>query len=402
MKKYEIVSLVSVLTAFLMVAVCAVFFYSPERSAVGSRELKVGFVYSGDGSSPYTGNFISSEQALRTKYNDEIEILSVSNVQNEKAEEAVRELCGEGCNLIISAGSDFGEAVKGLAGEYPGVQFCQASCSNAETKPVYENYHTFMGEICEGRYVAGIAAGMKLSELIREGTIAENEAYLGFVTSFPIPESISGYTAYLLGARSVCPAAKLKVRYTDAWNSYTKEKEAALRLIESGCVIISQNTDTIAPAVACEEASEKRTVYHVGYHQSMMDVAPTTSIVSTRINWTPYILGAAEAVRRGVPIESYVKGNIHGHDIGAGFDRDWVRMVELNAYAAAPGTEEAMEEAQNALKRGELQIFRGDYKGVDPLDPSDTIDLRQGFKENENHSAPEFHYVLEDVVEVLK
>ena len=399
MKKYEIVSL---LTAILMVALSGICFFASAKPITGTRELKAGFIYSGDASSPYTQNFISSEQALRTKYNNSVEILSVSNVQVERAEEVIRGFCDEGCNLIISSGVEFCDIVKKLAGEYPGVQFCQACGSNADVAPVYDNYHTFMGEICEGRYVEGIAAGMKLNEMLHKGTVKENEAYLGYVAAFPNPEIISGYTAYFLGARSACSSAKMKVRYTETWNNYTKEKEAAIRLIDEGCVIISQHTDTIAPAVACEEAAQDRTVYHVGYHQSMMDVAPTTSLVSTRINWTPYILGAAEAVRRGVPIESYVKGHVHGHDIGAGFDLDWVRMVELNTYEAAPGTKEAMEDAENALKRGELQIFRGDYTGVDPFDPTDTIDLKQGYKENEFCSAPAFHYVLDDYVEVLK
>ncbi|MBQ7371845.1 MAG: hypothetical protein IJW67_08190 [Blautia sp.] len=132
----------------------------------------------------------------------------------------------------------------------------------------------------------------------------------------------------------------------------------------------------------------------------MLDVAPTTALISTRINWIPYILGAVEAVLENVPIEKYVDGNVHGNDISAGFDRGWIEMLDLNTHIAVNGTQQRINETIEALNRGSIRVFQGDYIGVNPEDPSDTFDLSRGFTENEDSSSPTFHYVLEDVIEV--
>ncbi len=284
--------------------------------------------------------------------------------------------------------------------EYPDIQFCEATCDNANTDPVLPNYHTFMGEIYQGRYISGVVAGMKLREMIDTGVIKSSEAMVGYVGAYPYAEVISGYTAFLLGVRSVAPEAVMKVLYTDTWSSYGLEKKCAERLIDEGCVIISQHSDTIGPAVACEEAAVQKTVYHVGYNQSMTDVAPTTSLISCRINWIPYFTGAVSAVLSEQPIEEMIDGNRHGMDVGAGFEKDWVQMLELNSYIAAEGTKEEIERLTNEFSSGGVDVFVGDYTGKNPFDETDTIDLKGGYTENENSSAPAFHYVLDDVITV--
>ena len=163
--------------------------------------------------------------------------------------------------------------------------------------------------------------------------------------------------------------------------------------------MISQHTNTMAPAIACEEAAAKgKRVYHVGYHQSMMDVAPSTALISLRTNWTPYILNATEAVLNGNTIESAVPGHVHGRDISAGFDQNWVQLLELNNQLAATGTEEHLNRVTDSLKKGKTEVFRGNYTGVNPEDPTDTIDLKTGYRENEFSSAPSFRYILQECV----
>ena len=43
----------------------------------------------------------------------------------------------------------------------------------------------------------------------------------------------------------------------------------------------------------------------------------------------------------------------------------------------------------------------GDYKGTNPSDENDVIDLNEGFAENSTQSAPAFAYVLDDVITVM-
>ena len=363
-----------------------------------TRVVKVGFVYEGDESTPYSYNFMRAQRALEAAWGERAETYAVSNVPYDRALEAIRGLAEKGCELIFVNSVGYEAAAKQAAAELPQVQICQAAGSTANTDPVLPNFHTFMGEISQGRYISGIVAGLKLKALLEAGTIAPEEAKLGYVGAIPCAEVISGYTAFLLGVRSVVPQAVMTVRYTGTWSGYDLEKRAAEALIQEGCVILSQHSDTIGPAVACEAAAGERPVYLAGYNQSMMDAAPTTALVSCRINWTPYVLSAFEAVLAGDPIEKHVQGRVSGRDAWAGFQRDWVQMVELNEYIAAPGTREAMEAAIEDMKAGRITIFKGPYVGVDPEDPTDTVDLSQGYGENRDSSAPTFHYILKDII----
>ncbi|MCR5687388.1 MAG: BMP family ABC transporter substrate-binding protein [Lachnospiraceae bacterium] len=365
----------------------------------GREHLTVGFIYDNDESTPYTYNFSLAKDALEKEYGERVDILTCSNVLDDEMEEPLRELAGKGCDIIFFNG--YSELVRKLAPEYPSIQFCQTSYMDMSNETVPENYHTFKGEAYQGRYISGIAAGVQLRQMILDGTITNDEAVVGFVAAFPTSEVISGYTAFLMGVRSVVSQAVMRVSYTGTWSSYALEKSAAQHLIDEGCVVISQHTDTIGPAIACEEAAETKEVYFVGYNQSMSDVAPATSLITSRICWEPYVLSAVKAVMANKPIESFVSGKIHGNDVSAGFDQGWVEMDDLNMQIAASGIERAMGSAVSQFKRGRVDfVFKGNYTGVDPDDPSDTYDLKKGYIENADSSYPTFHYILEDVITV--
>ncbi len=368
----------------------------------GHKEhLTVGFIYDNDECTPYTYNFSLAKDALEKIYGKKLTIYTHSNVLDDEMEEPLRDLAAKGCDIIFFNG--YSELVRPLAVEYPDIQFCQTSYMDMSDQTVPANYHTFKGEAYQGRYVSGIAAGMKIKEMIDNGIITEKEALVGFVAAFPTSEVISGYTAFLLGVRSVVPEATMRVTYTETWSSYAHEKSAAQQMIKDGCVIISQHTDTIGPAIACEEALETKPVYFVGYNQSMSEVAPGSSLVTSRICWEPYVLEAVEAVMTNKPIEKVVTGRIHGNDVSAGFEKGWVEMDDLNHQVAAQGTEEAMAKAIASFKRGNTDfVFTGDYVGVNPLNVMDTRDLNTPYTENEKTSYPLFCYVLKDVITIVK
>ena len=358
--------------------------------------VKVGFLFDNDEATPYTYNFSLARDALEQSYPDKVEILTLSNVLASETDEPIRSLIRQGCQMIFSCGSS--DQMLTLAELYPEVTFCQASWFDTTEKTLPVNYHSFKGAIHEGRYVSGVAAGMKLRDLIDRGALQPEDALVGYVAAFEYPEVISGYTAFLLGVRSVAPEARLRVRYAETWSNFSEEKATAEQLIADGCVVISHDTDTIGPAVACEEADHP--VYVVGYNMSMMDVAPNSTLVSVRINWTPYVLSAVEAVLEGRRIEHVVRGSVHGNDICAGFDRGWVEILEPNTTLIAPGTQEKLEETVQEIIRENIQIFRGDYIGVNPENAADTIDLRAGYTECSTSSCPTFRWVLQDVIEI--
>lgn len=291
---------------------------------------------------------------------------------------------------------------KEVAKKYPEIQFCQATGDNANQNPIVSNYHTYMGAVYQGRYIAGIVAGMKLQEMISEGKITPQDAKIGYVGAYAYAEVISGYTAFLLGARSVVPETVMTVCYANTWSSYSYEKEIAKSLIEDGCVIISQHSDTTGPGVACEEMSQtdKYEVYHVGYNQGMTSVAPTTSLIGCKVNWEPYESAVIQAVLDGKKVESELDVQKEKNDAWGGLADNWVQMLELNEVIAAPGTRKAVKRAIDGFAKGQIKVFYGKYTGVNPLNPSDKIDLTKEYQENAKASAPGFCYQLDDIVTV--
>ena len=392
MKRYYITT--AVICLLVLLTFSFVFDFWDQTPVVD--ELKVGFIYENDESTPYTYNFFLAQEALQKEYGERVQVLYKSNVRDTETEEPLRELADRGCRIIFV--NSYCEQVEKIAREYPAVQFCQVSFRPVPAENTPENYHTFKGKIYQGRYISGIVAGMKLLEMIDQGVIRPDEALVGYIGAFSTEEVVSGFTSFLLGVRSVCPEATMRVRYTGTWSSFVAEKNCAKALIDEGCVIISQHTDTIGPAMACEEALSQKKVYHLGYNQSTIDIAPYSSLISTRINWTPYITGAVGAVLASKPIEKYVDAAAHGRDMSAGFEKNWVEMLELNKPIAAEGTEARIAQTIEAFRKNQIDVFKGNYLGVNPDRPTDTIDLNQGFTENKDSSSPSFYYILKDVI----
>ena len=366
------------------------------QKSYSTKVIKAGFVYIGDTSTAYTNNFYRAQKTLELKFPENIQTFAKFNVQEDDSSvnSALESLAEEGCDIIFTTSYGYSKQTKLFAQNHPEIQFCQATGDNANSESVLENYHTFMGTIYEGRYVTGIVAGLKLKEL--------NKNKIGYVAAFPIPEVISGYTAFFLGVRSIVPDAVMSVMYTETWSNQAVEKAVAKKLIAEGCTIIAQHSDTTGPALACEEASiyAGKVVFSVGYNQTMTEVAPTTSLISSRINWSPYVNSACEAVLKEKRIESVVKGNIHGNDVAAGFQQNWVEVIGLNPLVVADGTQEKIDSTIKGLKAGNILVFQGNYLGVNPADEGDTWDLNTPYIENANQSAPTFCYVLEDVIKV--
>ena len=361
--------------------------------------VTVGFIYESDESAPYTYNFSRSEVALQEEMRDSVNIITKNNVPDDAVDDMLFELASKGCNIIFT--NTHSEQFAELAPSFPDVQICQISDMENPPEMHPDNYHTFNGRLYEIRYVSGVAAGFKLRQMIDDGIITPEEAIVGYVGAFPVASVISGYTAFLIGVRSVVPEAVMKVKYTNTWTGYKEEKDTAWELIREGCVLLSQHSDTIGPAVACEEASSEYPVVFVGCNKSLLDNAPSTALLSIRINWVPYVISAVTAVKNNQKIEKAVKGAVNGNDVSAGFEDDALEILDLNMNLAPKNTQKIIDSTIEMIKKDPAAAFRGAYTGVNPEDPSDTIDLHDGYIENAVSSAPSFYYLLKDVIRTL-
>ncbi|MBQ4513175.1 MAG: BMP family ABC transporter substrate-binding protein [Anaerolineaceae bacterium] len=396
MKRYYLTTIIICVLALL--AFSFIFHFWDQEPEISL--IKVGFLSENDEMTANTYNFEQSQAILQKEFDERIEIISLTNVRSDETGAALVELVRNGCSIIFA--NTRSPEVKTTAALYPEVQFCQLSNGVPAAVKSGDNYHTFNAKIYQGHYVAGAVAGMKMQEMINNGVISQTDALVGYVGSYPTAEVISGYTAFILGVRSVVPDALMRVRYTNVLSSFSQEKAAARQLINEGCVIIAQNSGTSGPAAACQDAALTRMVYHVGYNESMVDVAPMVSLVSPRANWDPYMVSAVRAVMTHQPIEKVTAGEVHGNDLCAGFEEDWVEMLELNENVAAAGSKAKIAELTKDFRNGKIDVFRGDYIGVNPDNMRITFDLNDGFTENSASSKPAFRYILRGVVTVVK
>lgn len=388
-----------IITSLLMVLAA---FVLNDFMKIEEKHLKVGFIFVGDEITPYTESFIKARNHVEEVFGDKIECVTKYNVTEEQIEGPLRELVAEECDYIIAASYGYGPMVKEVAEENPEIQFCVPTGDNANEEKVLENYHTCMGTIYQGRYICGVIAGEKLKEMIDTGVITPKQAKIGYVAAYPYAEVISGFTAFYLGVQSVVPEATMLVKYTDTWSNYSLEKQVAAELIEKGCLIISQHSDTIGPATACENANTEIPVYHVGYNQSMTDIAPTRSLVGCSVDYSYYFEQSIGALIKGKKIEEGIDGRVCGQDSMAGIEEGWVRVLDMN-YAILPeDINEIVDSEVDRLVKGKIEVFSGNFTGVNPYDENDKIDLNTPFIENEESSSPAFNYILDDVITVIE
>ena len=339
MKKF-----VSMLLALVMVfALCAC--GSKTEDGDKAESIKVGFICLHDENSTYDKNFIDAAKAAckNAGLSEDQYIIKTNIPEGQECYNAAAELVDAGCNVVFADSFGHEDFMIQAAKDFPKVQFCHATGTKAHTEKL-SNYHNAFASIYEGRYLAGVAAGMKLNEMIEAGKFTADEAKMGYVGAFTYAEVISGYTSFYLGAKSVCPTVTMDVTFTGSWYDEALEKEAANKLIAGGCKLISQHADSMGAPTACETAG----IPDVSYNGSTQAACPNTYLVSSRIDWAPYYKYAITAAMNGEAIDADWTGTLATGS---------VVLTELNENVVAAGTAEAVEAAKAELEAGTRHVY---------------------------------------------
>ena len=351
-------------------------------------DFKIGFICLHDESSTYDLNFINAvyrfQEALGLS-NDQV-IIKKNVPETEKCYEAAVDLVSQGCDIIFANSFGHEPYVAQAAAEFTDVQFCHATGVTAATAGL-DNFHNAFASIFQGRYLAGIAAGLKLNEMIAAGEITAAEAKMGYVGAYTYAEVISGYTSFYLGAKSVCPSVTMDVQFTGSWYDVTAEKNAAEALLAQKCVLISQHADSMGAPGACEAAG----VPNVSYNGSTYEACPETFIVSSAINWAPYYLYITKCYAEGTAIDTNWCG---------GIEEGSVVLTGINLDVAAEGTVEAIDAAIAEFKAGTLKVFNtaNFTVGDKTLTSEDNANIADGyFHESEAISAPSFDLRIDGI-----
>ena len=367
----------------------------------GDDEFKLGVILLHDEFSTYDLNFMNGIKAAAKELGlrDDQIVWKKGIPESNDCYEAACDLIDDGCDVIFADSFGHETYLIKAAEEHPDVQFCHATGTMAHTEGL-DNFHNAFASIYEGRYLAGVAAGMKLNEMIADGTIPEGTTpKMGYVGAFTYAEVISGYTSFYLGAKSVCSNVVMDVQFTGSWYDETLEKNTALALINNGCHLISQHADSMGAPTVCQE----KNIPNVSYNGSTLESCPDTFIVSSRINWAPYIKYICQQTMDGKKIDVDWTGTIATGS---------VVLTDINTDVAAEGTAEAIAQVKAGLQNGTIHVFDIDnftvggnkitsYEADVDTDKDfkkDTQVIKDGyFSESEFRSAPYFDLEIDGI-----
>ena len=394
MKKFLSLALIAA-----MLLSCVVLFGSCDTKT-DDGVFKLGVICLHDEDSTYDLNFINGvkEAQKALGLTDEQVIIKRNVPESNDCYVAARDLVDEGCDVIFA--NSFGHETHLLkaAKEFTDVEFCHATGTMAHTEKL-DNFHNAFASIYEGRYLAGVAAGLKLNQMINEGKITAEQAKMGYVGAFPYAEVVSGYTSFYLGAKSVCPSVTMDVQFTGSWYDENAERNTANALINGGCVLISQHADSMGAPSACED----KNVPNVSYNGSTQEHCPNTFIVSSRINWAPYFQYICKQSMDGKAIDTDWTGTIATGS---------VVLTDINTNVAAPGTAEEIAKVMDELKNGTRHVFdtknftvnneavttyKADVDTDDAFTPDTEVIENGVFFESKHRSAPYFDIRIDGI-----
>ncbi|MBQ7932906.1 MAG: BMP family ABC transporter substrate-binding protein, partial [Clostridia bacterium] len=326
-------------------------------SAAG--DLKIGVILIGDETEGYTKAHMDgiSGAAKELGIADSQIIWKYTVPETSACLDAANDLVAQGCSVVISNSYGHQSYMVQAAETHTNVTFVSMTGDFAGISGL-DNFKNGFTKVYEARYVSGVVAGLKLQQLLSDGTLtkdtqpasfdADGNVKIGYVGAFNYAEVVSGYTAFFLVVRSIVPNVVMEVNYTSSWFDIDKEAAAAEALIANGCVIIGQHADsTGAPSATQKLLDSGKICYSVGYNIDMLATAPTAALTSPTNTWSKFYAQLFKSVMDGTEFPA---------DVAKGYAEDGVSITTLGP-SCAPGTAEKVEEVIAGIKDGSIKVF---------------------------------------------
>ena len=345
--------------AMAVMMLCTVAAVFTGCSGSSSSDLKIGCIMVGDETEGYTKAHMDGikEAAKAVGIADNQIIWKYKVEETSDCLDAATDLVGQGCTVIISNSYGHQTYMVQAAEQFPDVTFVSMTGDFASISGL-SNFKNGFTKVYESRYVSGVVGGMKLAELIENGTVsptatpdsydADGNVKIGYVGAFNYAEVVSGYTAFFLGLRSIVPNVTMEVVYTNSWFDIDKEAAAAESLVANGCVIIGQHADSTGAPSACEKLlASGKVCYSVGYNVDMLETAPNAALTSPTNTWSEFYKEL---------FQDTIDGKDFPVDLAKGYSENGVAITKLGSSCAA-GTAEKVAEVETNLKNGTLHVF---------------------------------------------
>ena len=199
-----------------------------------------------------------------------VEVTSSESIAEGDVARVLREYADQGYQMIVAHSFGFQDGVFEVAAEYPDVNFAWAGGIKGTAKNVADYDQPFY----EAAYPIGIIAGYM-----------SKSGVLGAVYGFDIPVCHAMGEAFLLGAQTVNPDAKLIVTATGEWVDVAKNKEAALAQADAGVDFWIECGE--GSSLGTIEAAKETGGYATGYVGDMTENGPDVVLVNLVWNLEP-------------------------------------------------------------------------------------------------------------------
>jgi len=250
-----------------------------------------------------------------------------------QALESMRAYARDGYQLIFAHGSEYEDAARQAAKEFPQTDFVITSAEAAG-----ENLASIHWDLSDAAYLAGIlAAG--LSKTGRAGQLGGQD----------LAAVAEGFRAFERGARSLKPDFQVQTTYVGNWDDANLGKEKALALIGAGADVLFQNADQAGRgAFLAARESAGREVFVIGSNRNQNEDYPDTVCASAVLDIPQAMLQIARDVQSG----DFQPNHVYRENLASGAVR-----LEINPKfrdRIPPETQAALEAAERAIRAGEL------------------------------------------------
>ncbi|WP_170574654.1 BMP family lipoprotein [Ruegeria atlantica] len=190
-------------------------------------------------------------------------------VYGDKAENVINLLAKSGKYDIILSASAHSDQIKNLHAKYPETMFVSLGSGNYNAG---ENHYLALGRVHEAAYLLGILAAGK-----------SKTGVIGAVASFPADDVNDQLNAYLAGARSVNPDAKLQLSFIESWYDPPKATEATYALAAAGADVVYQMAGEVY------EACRDKDILCFSKYRDTSSMAPDVVLSGTQLLWDPVL-----------------------------------------------------------------------------------------------------------------
>jgi basic membrane protein A len=295
-------------------------------------------------------------ELIGEKYGGAVELNVIEMTYDEsKYQPIVEEVCNDGYDIIVAGSWSMLSYIEDAARGYPKQKFWFFDEPFDYSGGEFGNVYSMTYRQNEGTYLTGIVAAM----LTATGTVG----FVGGEDGTVINDFLLGY---MDGVKSVNPACRVLVSYTNSWEDAAAGKEMALAQFNAGADIILQAASQAGLGVF--EAAKETANYAIGSDTDQAQLYQSTDPQKARLIITSIIKDIGASLLQAY--EREVAGTLpYGAHEALGLKEKGVGLAFNDIFAgyADDALTAAVQEAAGKIQNGEIDVLTAYGKSADEI-----------------------------------